>query len=179
MDHYLMSLRGELPEHLHTILSWDFIPWTFVKNRHGDHPNTPLVALLDAYYRLNGILDLESIASAIIPSDSGGCLRCGSCCTYLRPGAVSGRTWRRWEKTEVPVALFYDPVGKKKPHFTYNCWFNNGVRLRMCPFLLMNRNDSKPFCSIHHLGREFRPRACSRFPPNPPTCQTGNFVPVP
>ena len=179
MDHYLMSLRGELPEHLHTILSWDFIPWNFVKNRHGDHPNTSLVALLEAYSRLADLLKLESIASATIPSDSGGCLRCGSCCTFMRPGAVSGRTWRRWDRTGVPVALFYSPVGKKKPHSTYNCWFNNSVRLRMCPFLLMNRNDSKPFCSIHHMGREFRPRACSRFPPNPPTCQTGNFVPVP
>lgn len=178
MDNYLTSLREELPEHLHTILSWDFIPWNFVKNRHSDRPNNPLLALLEAYSSLDSLLDLESLASMALPSYPGGCLRCGSCCAFMRPGAVSVRTWRRWEKTGVPVALFYSPVGKKKPYSTYNCWYNNGERLRMCPFLLMNRIDSMPFCSIHHLGREFRPRACSRFPPNPPTCQTGDFVPV-
>lgn len=178
MNYYLTSLRGELPEHLHTILSWDFIPWNFVKNRHSDRPNNPLLALLEAYSSLDSLLDLESLASMALPSYPGGCLRCGSCCAFMRPGAVSVRTYRRWEKTGVPVALFYSPVGKKKPYSTYNCWYNNGERLRMCPFLLMNRIDSMPFCSIHHLGREFRPRACSRFPPNPPTCQTGDFVPV-
>lgn len=179
VDHYLMSLRGELPEYLHDILAWDFLPWNFIKNRHGDRPNTALIALLEAYSRLDRLLDLDSLGSMALPSDSGGCLRCGSCCTYMRPGAVSGKTYRKWEQAGVPVALFYSPVGKKIPHSRYNCWYNNGERLRMCPFLLMNRLDSRPFCSIHHLGREFRPRACSRFPPNPPVCQTGNFVPVP
>ena len=179
MDHYLSSLQEELPEHLHRILLWDFIPWNFVKNRHSDHPNSPLIALLEAYLRLHGILDLESLASMALPSDSGGCLRCGSCCVFMRPGGVSGRTYRRWKKTGVPVALFYSPVKKNKPYSTYNCWFNNCERLRMCPFLLMNRIDSKPFCSIHHMGRDSRPGACSRFSPNPPICQTGDFVPVP
>ena len=179
MDHYLHSLQDEIPEHLHRILSWDFIPWNFVKNRHSDHPNTPLLALLEAYSHLDDLLDLESFASMVLPSDSGGCLRCGSCCAFMRPGAVSGKTYRRWKRTGVPVALFYSPFKKKKPFSTYNCWFNNCERLRMCPFLLVNRIDSKPFCSIHHMGRDSRPGACSRFSPNPPICQTGDFVPVP
>lgn len=151
-----------------------------MKNRHGDLPNTPLIALLEAYLRLDDLLDMESLSlMEIPPPDSGGCLRCGSCCTYLRPGAVSGRTWRRWERSGMPVAYFYSPFKGKDTPSSYTCWFNNGVRLRMCPFLLLNRMDGKPFCCIHHLGRHHRPRACSRFAPNPPICQTGDFVPVP
>jgi hypothetical protein len=179
VDHYLETLREELPDNLHPVLFWKFIPWNFIKNRHGDQPNTSLIALLEAYSELNNLLDLESLASMILPSDSGGCLRCGSCCTYMRPGAVSGRTFRKWISSGIPVALFYSPVGKREPFTTYNCWYNKGQRLRMCPFLLINLHDSRPFCSIHHMGREYRPGTCSRFPPNPPLCQTGNFVPVP
>ena len=179
VDHYLEALRIELPENMHPILSWEFLPWNFIKNRHGDQPNTPLIALLEAYSDLNDLLDLESLASMTLPSDSGSCLRCGSCCTYMRPGAVTGRTFRRWVSSGIPVALFYRPVGKRGSSTTYICWYNRGQRLRMCPFLLINLQDARPFCSIHHMGREYRPSTCYRFPPNPPLCQTGNFVPVP
>jgi hypothetical protein len=177
--HYLDSLRAELPEDLHPILLWDFLPWNFIRARHGDHPLTPLKALLKAYAILNGVFDLGSLAMMKLPSDSSGCLRCGSCCAYLRPGAVSGRTYRKWEMESVPVAHFYSPVKNRIKDSTYTCWFNNGTRLRMCPFLLLNLVDGKPFCCIHHMGKRYRPRACSRFQPNPPVCQSGNFVPVP
>jgi hypothetical protein len=179
VEHYLESIRGEIPSHLHGILKWDFIPWSYVKSRHGDQPNTSLISLLDAYRILGDLLDLPSLASTTIPDDSSGCLRCGSCCSYMRPGAVSGRTYRRWEQNGMPVARFYGPVGKRNPRSSYTSWFNCGVRLRICPFMLINRVDWKPFCCIHHMGREYRPRACSRFAPNPPVCQTGDFVPVP
>ena len=178
MDHYLSSLRDELPERLHHLLEWDFLPWSYVRNRYSDHPIDPLVALFDAWVQIHAILDLETIASIKIPSESGGCLRCGSCCAYLRPGAVSERTYRRWLKAGVPAASFYAPAGKTGPAPSYNCWYYRSTRLRLCPFLLVNRVDSMPFCSIHHLGRDFRPPACSRYAPDPPMCQTGNFVPV-
>jgi hypothetical protein len=169
----------ELPRHLHDILEWDFIPWDYVKNRHGDVPNDPFIALFDAYYQLGDLLDLEALSLQVIPEYGGNCLRCGSCCAYMRPGTVSASTYRKWEERGALVAMFYSPVGRKKRNPTYSCWFNNGTRLRLCPFMFMNRNDQKPFCAIHHMGRDYRPRACSRFHPNPPICQTGQFVFVP
>jgi hypothetical protein len=179
VDLFLQSIGKEVPGHLHEILAWDFIPWDYVKKRHGDAPNDPLVALLDAYSQLADVIDLEALCSRDIPDFAGNCLRCGSCCAYMRPGTVSSSTYRKWQEMGAPVARFYSPFGKKKRNPTYNCWYNNGIRLRLCPFMFVNRNDLKPFCAIHHLGRDHRPRACSRFSPNPPLCQTGQFVFVP
>jgi hypothetical protein len=172
-------LRTELPGDMHHILDREYLPWNLIKARHGDHPLAPLTALLDAYCAADRILDLGTLATINIPEDSSGCLRCGSCCAYLRPGAVSGRTYMDWRIRGRPVAMFYSPVENWPAGSSYNCWFHNGVRLRMCPFLMMNLNDGLPFCCIHHMGKRHRPGACSRFQPDPPACQTGNFVPVP
>jgi hypothetical protein len=169
----------QLPGHLHDILEWEFIPWMYVKNRHGDFPNDALVSLFESYRWLGERLDLANLAVHHLPDDSRGCLRCGSCCAYMRPGAVSAATYRRWEEEGALVARFYTPVGRRKRNPTYNCWYNNRVRLRLCPFLMNNLNDLKPFCVIYHMGRNARPRACSRFRPDPPSCQMTHVVIVP
>ena len=183
MDKFFRSLGEEVPGHLHHILAWDFIPWSYVRCRHGDFPNEPLVALLDVYSQLAELIDLEALCSQVIPEFSGACLRCGSCCAYKRPGPVSASTYRKWEELGAPVARFYspvdEPVEEEEKDPTYHCWFNNGTRLRLCPFLFVNRIDQNPFCAIHHLGDENRPPPCSAFEPQPPLCQTAPVIIAP
>ena len=179
MDIFRQELREALPAHLRDLLTVEWIPWELVKRRHGDLPNDPVLALFSAYKCvLSYSYPIASLAMQKIPRDSSGCLRCGTCCTHMRPGAVSASTYRRWKERRALVSEFYAPVGKgRNPRHT--CWFFSGVRLRLCPLLFCNLVDGKPFCSIHHLGRGHRPRACARFQPNPPLCSTGQVLLVP
>ena len=170
MDQFLRALEELLPGHLHDILEWDFIPWNHLKNSHSDLPGSPLTALFEAYLSLDKYLNLNTMAPQNIPEESWGCLRCGFCCTSMRPGPVSSATYQRWETSDAPVAWFYVPVGLKRRKPTYKCWYNYGVRLRICPFMLINRNDSRAFCSIYHMGDDFRPPVCVNYIPRHETC---------
>ncbi|MDF1535853.1 MAG: hypothetical protein P1S46_05035 [bacterium] len=165
-------LPEQVPGYLQDILQWDLIPWNHVKDRHGDSPDEPLISLLDAYRQLGELVDLWSLSSRTIGEYEGTCTRCGSCCAHRRPGSVSSSTYRRWLEMELPVAMFYNQDDGADPGSSFSCWFHKGIRLRICPFLLVNLVDGKPFCAIHHTGNENRPPACSEFLPHPPTCQT-------
>jgi hypothetical protein len=158
---------------LRKILGWDFIPWNHVKDLHDDLPGPPLIALFGAYLFLDRNLGLKALASQSIPEESWGCMRCGFCCTSMRPGPVKAPTYRSWEEAEAPVAWFYRPSGRRKRNLVYRCWYHNGVCLRICPFLLANRNDSRMFCSIYHMGNDLRPPVCSGFHPRHATCRSG------
>jgi len=171
MGHFLQALEELLPGHLHDILKWDFLPLTHLKDRHSDLFGPPLTALFEAYLILDDYLNLKTMASQDIPEDSWGCMRCGFCCTFMRPGPVTAATYRDWEKEGAPVAWFYNVRGKWKKNPVYKCWYYNGIRLRLCPFLFINRNDSMPFCSIYHMGDDFRPPVCSDFHPRHVTCR--------
>ena len=92
MTTFVHLLNEELPDHLKEVLAWDFIPWSYVKERHNDLSEPALTALFDAYVRIEQRLDLAEIASSVIPEDSWGCLRCGFCCVYMRPGPVKTPT---------------------------------------------------------------------------------------
>lgn len=184
MDSFFWSLEKELPAHLTGILRQDYIPIIYVKDRHGDAPYEPLIALLDAYRQVAEELDLETLASQAIPGYEGSCQRCGSCCAHKRPGAVSFATWQKWKERKIPVTWFYSliadkEIGDNQEEPSYHCWFHNGTRLRLCPFMFVNRLDRQPFCALHHLGDENRPPACSRFQPNPPVCQSASIVLAP
>lgn len=179
MDPFRQTLSEVLPDHLTGLLTARWIPWALVRQRHGDLPNDPVVALFSAYhYLLTRSFPAEKLSRSLIPGDSSGCMRCGTCCTFMRPGAVSANTYRKWEDRGALVSKFYEPVSRgRNPR--HNCWFYGGVRLRICPLLLQNIRDSNPFCSIHHLGPEHRPAACARFRPDPPLCSTGQVLLVP
>ena len=169
MVSYLRSLEEILPEHLRQILEWEFIPWSFIKTRHTDLTSSSLTSLLGAYQLLQDHLDLESIAMQKIPEDSWGCMRCGFCCSSMRPGPVKATTYMDWENAGAPAALFYEARRKGKNR-VYKCWYYGGVRLNICPFMLINLNDSKPFCSIYHMGDEYRPSVCAKYVPRHETC---------
>jgi hypothetical protein len=168
---YIRSLQIELPESLSRVVGWEFIPWDLVRHRHGDEPHDPLLALLKAYIVVARQINLEKLASGMIPSGSSTCLRCGTCCVHKRPGPVAPAIYDDWDKRKVPVARFYRKVDRVS-EAVYDCWFHEETRLRLCPFLMLNMADGRPFCSIHHLGDENRPPRCSAFEPCPPLCQT-------
>lgn len=87
----------------------------------------------------------------------------------MQPGAVSERTWRKWQSAGALVADFFRPYGRSgRPD--YHCWYWSSVRLRMCPLLLRNTLDGKTFCAVHHMGPGHRHPACSTYRPNPPLC---------
>jgi len=167
---FLQALEKLLPVHLYDILDWDFIPFNHVKDRHSDLPGPPLLALFEAYLRLDRDLDLEALASQSVPEESWGCKRCGYCCASMRPNSVKASIYRNWEEAGAPVAWFYSTSGKINRNSIYSCWYYNGVRLRICPFMLINLWDLKPFCSIYHMGDDFRPSACSGYLPRHETC---------
>ena len=170
MANFSQTLEELLPGHLHKILDWDFVPWNHVKDHHNDLSNPSLTALLEAYLRLDEYLDLEDLASQTIPEESWGCKRCGFCCTSMQPGPVTAATYRNWEEAEAPVAWFYSARGKRKKNPVYRCWFYNDIRLRICPFMFTNRRDSRNFCSIYHMGDDYRPPVCSKYVPRHETC---------
>jgi hypothetical protein len=170
MEHFLEALGELLPGYLYDIVEWDFIPLMHIKDRHSDLAAAPIEALFGAYLWLGKNLDLRALASQDIPGESWGCMRCGFCCTFMRPGPVKAATYRGWEKAVAPVARFYKPSGKEKRNSTYRCWYHDGIRLRMCPFMFTNRIDQRPFCSIYRMGEKFRPPACSRYIPRHETC---------
>ena len=164
MVSFFKSLKEILPENQHKILGWEFIPWSFIRARYKDLTSPSLISLLEAYLLLEDHLHLESIVSQRIPEDSWGCMRCGFCCTSMRPGPVKAATYLAWEKAGAPVALFYEARRNGKNR-VYKCWYYNGVRLKICPFMFINLNDSKPFCSIYSMGDEYRPSVCSNYVP--------------
>ncbi len=175
MGRSLRTLEELLPGYLRHMLSWDFLPWDHVGDHHSDLSDPSLTALFDAYLNLDSYLDLESIASQDIPEGSWGCSRCGFCCTSRRPGPVTADTIWNWEKAQAPIALFYSARGQNKRNPAYRCWYHNGIRLRICPFMFVNRNDSRPFCSIYHMGDDFRPPACSGYLPRHKTCNASSL----
>ena len=164
------ALKDLLPECRHEVLAWDFLPWDYIRDRHPDMAAKPLVALFDAYSLINTTLNLEEIVQQELPQGSWGCMRCGFCCSSMRPGPVRSATYRKWENTGAPVAWFYRPRRKERKNSLYRCWYHNGVRLRICPFMLVNRSDSKPICAIYHMGDDLRPPVCSRYVPMHETC---------
>jgi hypothetical protein len=170
MGLFLQALEELLPGHLYDILDWDFIPFNHVADRHGDLPGPPLIALFEAYLCLHKNLNLETLASQSVPEESWGCMRCGYCCTSMRPGSVKASTYRSWEEAGAPVAWFYSPSQWRNKNPVYKCWYHNGIRLRICPFMLINLWDLKPFCSIYHMGNDFRPSECSGYLPRHETC---------
>jgi len=159
-----------LPAHLHDVLEWDFIPWEFIRNRYGDSRGPDLRALFEAYLRLASRLDLEAQVSQVIPAGSWGCMRCGFCCSFMQPRPVRASTYKVWEKAAAPVAWFYNSRGNVTKDNVYRCWYHDGVRLRICPFMLINRNDHRPFCTIYGMGENFRPPTCSKYIPRHPSC---------
>ena len=54
-------------------------------------------------------------------------------------------------------------------------WFHNGVRLRVCHFMFINLEDSRTFCSIYHMGDEYRPSMCSGYIPRHETCTSNKL----
>lgn len=179
MDGFWNALEELLPDRLHGILTWDFLPFNHIKDRHGDLSRPHLTALFESYGRIGQSLDLGALVLQSIPEESWGCMRCGFCCTSRRPGTVKASTYKGWIEAQAPIAWFYSPtvLGKKNPD--YRCWYHDGVRLRMCPFMLINRNDARPFCSIYHMGDSCRPPVCSRYVPRHGTCTTREFKPEP
>jgi len=170
MDPFLLALRETLPGKWHPVLTWDFIPWTFIESRHPRLPCPALTALLEAYRLLATLLDLETLVSREIPAESWGCERCGFCCTSMRPGSVDAPTYRAWEEAGAPAARFCSQRSWKGKGSVYRCWYHNGVRLMICPFMFINRVDHKPFCAIYFMGDCYRPSVCSRYIPRHETC---------
>lgn len=179
MERFLKTLEELLPDRLHAILAWDFLPFRQIKERHGDLSRPHLAALFESYQHIGESLDLEVLATRIIPVESWGCMRCGFCCTSMRPGSVSASVYRGWVQSQAPVARFYRSSGLGTGNRDYSCWYHGGVRLRMCPFMFINGNDSRPFCALYHMGDSFRPSVCSRYVPRHGTCTTREFRPEP
>lgn len=165
------ALRNIIPHRFEDLLLKEWIPWDWVDRCYSDLNKEHLTALFEAYRFLSGEMDLDSLSDQDIQDDSSGCLRCGWCCTYLKPGFVSSHQIRKWRMRGALVAEFYRPVGEGKST-RYGCWFSGQIRLRICPFMFRNRRDRNVFCSIHHMGSKFRPATCRRFQPNPPDCAT-------
>lgn len=175
MGSFTSALRGVLPAHLNGILDWDFIPFDHIEKRHGDLSAVHLTALFEAYLLLGQVLDLESLASVEIPEDSWGCMRCGFCCSNMRPGPVKASTYLEWKEAGSPLVLFYSSQGTKTKNPVYRCWFSKGTRLRICPFMLLNRIDLRAFCSVYGTGVDLRPSECSKYKPRHETC-TGKQI---
>ena len=173
MDPYLRDLEDTLPEPLRKIPRWEFLPWGGIKKRHTGPDDPALTALLQSYQRLAAGLDLPGLTFQPIPRDAWGCERCAHCCIYMRPGPVPASTFRRWMERDAPVAWFYRPVTIIGHSPRYHCWYQGEVRLKMCPFLLINLRDGRPFCSIYHMGDDLRPSTCSNFKPRHEKCRNG------
>ncbi len=155
------SLIEVLPDHLGDLVSKEWIPWKWVEKLHPDLPEKQIIALFEAYNYLSYNIPIYHLASRELPDDPDGCQRCGYCCSYLRPGIVSSETIRYWREQAGLAAKFYRPVGRWRNSW-YKCWYHGDVRLRICPLLFRNTMDGKTFCSIHHLGDDFRPPMCVR-----------------
>ncbi len=170
-QYIIEAVRKIIPDYLDDLLNKEWIPSDWIARCHPDLQEGPLTALFEAYLFLSRKLDLASLSNHDIPEDTASCLRCGWCCTCLRPGYVSDSTVSVWRKRGAVVEEFYRPVGRGWSR-RHGCWFFGQVRLRICPLLLRNRRDGKVFCTIYHMGSKFRPPACSRYQPNPPSCAT-------
>jgi len=163
------SLTEVLPDHLCDLVSKEWIPWKWVENRHSDLPEKEITALFEAYNYLSRTFPIDSLASHVFPENPHGCARCGYCCTCLRPGLVSSKTIHKWREQDGLAAEFYRPVGRWQ-NSRYKCWYHRDVRLRICPLLFRNIRDGKTFCSIYHLGDDYRPPACVRHRACPLEC---------
>lgn len=170
LEKFTRDLEKLLPPNLHHLLGLDYIPWDKVAARHADVSEPDLTAQFEAYGLVKARFDLEALASLKIPEGSWGCMRCGFCCSSMRPGPVPAETFRQWEEADAPVAWFYQPRRRSGPKILYRCWYHNGVRLRICPFMFINLRDSRPFCSIYSMGDDHRPPVCSKYVPRHETC---------
>lgn len=160
-----------LPGHLRDLVSVEWVPWTWVRQRHTDLPKEQITALFEAYrHLLSSSHPVEDLASRTIPGETRGCIRCGSCCACLLPGPVSRNVFRFWSKQGMLMGKFVAP-GSRGFKRIYTCWYFEGVRLRMCPLLHRNLTDGKAFCSVYHLGSAHRHPACVRYRPGPPLCE--------
>jgi len=169
METFREEIRGKLPAHLEHLLYAQWIPLPLVRSRHSELHLDPLIALFCAYEHIGNKLPVKELINKEILEDSGGCQRCGSCCIYMRPGTISAMTFRKWSANKCIISDFFRTMDKGE-YPSYSCWFFNDVKLRMCPILLWNVQDSKTFCSIHHMGPDNRHPACSGFRANPPLC---------
>jgi hypothetical protein len=167
------SLREKARERLSArfrhLLSANWIPWSLVWRRHDEPHLEPMTALLSAYQHISQNPSILELSEQRIPVDSQGCLRCGACCSFMRPGQVSAVTFRKWQREGAVIENFFKAFGREEQP-TYHCWFFEGVRLRMCPLLLQNVLDGRTFCAVHHHGPDQRHPACSGYRLNPPLC---------
>ena len=129
----------------------------------------PLAALLQSYEHIRKKQPVKEIAETKISEMTGGCQRCGACCSFMQPGPISTRTYRKWLLEGALIADFFRTL-EKGEHPAYHCWYFAGSRLRMCPLMLCNVIDGKTFCAVHHMGSAQRHPACSTYRPNPPLC---------
>lgn len=170
MEHFRLKVGRSLPPALAQLAEAEWVPWEQVRLRHQGEQGRELPALFEAYQHIHSRLPVVELSKTPIPSGSGKCRMCGACCSTMRPGRVSTRTYSGWERDGKLIADFFYTAGRGE-HPTYICWVFAGECLRMCPLLLYNVASEKPFCSVHHLGPDQRHPACSTYRANPPICR--------
>jgi hypothetical protein len=168
VEHFRFKLGRTLPPDLAYLVTAEWVPWEQLRLRHQGDQDRKLVALFKAYQHIHLRLPVTQLSETPIPAGSERCRMCGTCCSTMRPGVVSARTFRTWDGKL--VADFFHTAGRGV-YPTYICWVFAGERLRMCPLLLYNVASEKPFCSVHHLGPSQRHPACSTYRANPPLCR--------
>lgn len=171
IDKFKRPTRENLPSGLRRTSRYRWIPWSWIQRLHQDHPKESLIALFGAYQHVTTRLAVEPLASSFLPRDHAGCRRCGHCCAQLNPSPVEKSEYDAWIARGALVREFFVPVKRTKGPPHYMGWYFKGVRLRICPLLMNNTRDGKPFCSVYHFGPGHRPAACETFRPNYPRCE--------
>ena len=170
MEHFRFKLGQILTPDLAYLVASEWVPLEQVRLRHQGEHGGELIALFKAYKHIHSRLQVIELSETPIPVGSDRCRMCGTCCSIMRPGPVSARTFRAWDGEGKLIADFFYTAGRGE-HPTYICWIWGGECLRMCPLLLHNVASEKPFCSVYHLGPDQRHPACSTYRANPPLCR--------
>ncbi len=165
------STRELLPRPLRRVSRRKWIPWSWIERLHQELPEENLQALFAAYRLISTELPINTLASRSIPGEYAGCHRCGYCCAQLNPGPVEKYEFDKWVDRKALIKDFFHACERPRspPHF--DGFYFQGVRLKQCPFLLVNPKDNKQFCSVYHFGPGHRPSACENFRPNYPRCE--------
>ena len=170
-EYPIADYRAAIPPELKDLSHSKWIPWPWIRKSYSPASPKPLAALFKAYDIIASNIDLDQLATEAVYDESGECIRCGTCCTSLDPGIVDQARLDHWEKTCAVTGHFFKEVARHSDseRFYYG-WFQDGIKLRLCPLLFMANESTTYFCAIYHQGPGNRPEGCEIFQPNPPNC---------
>jgi hypothetical protein len=125
VEHFRFKLGQILTPDLAYLVKAEWVPWEHLRLRHRGEQDRELVALFEAYQHIQSRLPVTKLSETPIPVGSDRCRMCGTCCSIMRPGAVSARTFRAWDGEGKLIADFFYTAGRED-FPTYICWIFQG-----------------------------------------------------